>query len=167
MRLSLHDVLQATRVHLGLSIAPPPTQIIVAAVLERHGRFLFVEEMVNGVLCLNQPSGRLEIGESVANGAVRETWEEAGVRFTPTSLVGIYDWYSPKSKNRYLRFAFTGTVIDWGDGRPHDPAIQKVSWLNRTELAEQKARHRSPFVFACVDDFLAGTRYPLGVVTQI
>ena len=35
-------------------------RITVAAVAERDGRFLLVEECIDGVLRLNQPAGHLE-----------------------------------------------------------------------------------------------------------
>ena len=39
--------------------------VTVAAVIERSGRFLLVEERIRGRLVLNQPAGHLEDGESL------------------------------------------------------------------------------------------------------
>lgn len=141
-------------------------QIIVASVLSHEDRFLLVEERVNGVLCINQPAGRLESGESPADGVVRETWEEAGVRFAPTHLIGAYTWHSLTERKQFLRLAYTGTILEMGNGKPNDPAIEHVTWMTRSQLTAQAARHRSPFVLTCVADYLRGIRYPLDLVTH-
>lgn len=171
MKLNVHSLLRATRRYFGIVEEPaplveivPPIQIIVASVLESAGRFLLIEENVDGVLCLNQPAGRLEVGETVTEGAIRETLEESGVRFLPQYLVGIYDWYSQKHATRFLRIAFTGPIEDMGNSVPRDPNIVRVSWLTHAQAMTQAVRHRSPFVLACIEDHLRGVRYPLDLV---
>ena len=64
--------------------------VTVAAVIERDGRFLLVEEETPEGLRFNQPAGHLEEGESLIEARVRETLEEAAYHFTPEYLVGIY-----------------------------------------------------------------------------
>src|SRR6185369_12632122 len=62
--------------------------VTVAAIIERDGRFLLVEEETAEGLMLNNPAGHLEPGESPAQGCARETLEETGHRFRPTALLG-------------------------------------------------------------------------------
>jgi 8-oxo-dGTP pyrophosphatase MutT (NUDIX family) len=50
--------------------------VTVAAVVERDGRFLLVEERTERGLMFNQPAGHLEAGESIVAAAIRETLEE-------------------------------------------------------------------------------------------
>ncbi len=50
--------------------------VTVAAVIERDGRFLLVEEETDNGVRLNQPAGHLEPDESIVAGAARETLEE-------------------------------------------------------------------------------------------
>ncbi len=57
--------------------------VTVAAVIERSGRFLLVEERIRGRLVLNQPAGHLEDGERLLDAVVRETLEETAWHFTP------------------------------------------------------------------------------------
>lgn len=64
--------------------------VTVAAVLERDGRFLLVEEQTEDGILLNQPAGHLEPDESIVAGAVRETLEESAYGFEPDALVGVY-----------------------------------------------------------------------------
>ena len=69
--------------------------VTVAAIIERDGRFLLVEEEADGRLVLNQPAGHLEPNESLVDACAREALEETAHRFKPTALVGIYRWVLP------------------------------------------------------------------------
>ena len=134
----------------------------VAAVVERDGLFLLVEERIAGELKLNQPAGHIEFGESIAAAAVRETLEETAYHFKPGALVGIYQWSPPeKPEVTYLRFAFSGEITGFEAGLALDTDIERAVWLSRDELVARTSQHRSPLLLACVDDYLAGHRYPL------
>lgn len=70
--------------------------VTVAALIEREGRFLLVEEETEDGLRFNQPAGHLDHGESLVAACTRETLEETAWGFRPTALVGIYLW--PRSR---------------------------------------------------------------------
>jgi 8-oxo-dGTP pyrophosphatase MutT (NUDIX family) len=137
--------------------------VTVAAVIERSGRFLLVEERIRGRLVLNQPAGHLEDGEALLDAVIRETLEETAWQFTPEALVGIYQWRSARGHTT-LRFAFTGSVHGYDAARPLDPPIVTTHWLAREEIAQRTARLRTPLVMRCVEDYLAGRRLPLDVL---
>ena len=137
--------------------------VTVAAVMRRAGRFCLVEEEAEGRLVYNQPAGHWERGETLADACAREALEETAHLFRPTDLLGIYRWhYAPKDVT-FLRFAFLGEVLGETD-RPLDREIRRVLWLTPDEVRAARDRHRSPLVMACIDDCLAGRRYPLEVV---
>jgi ADP-ribose pyrophosphatase YjhB (NUDIX family) len=141
--------------------------ITVAAVIERQGRFLLVEELSGGRSVLNQPAGHLEEGESLLAAVARETQEETGWRFAPTCLLGIYQWTSQENKVTYLRFCFTGQCLEHDSLQPLDAGIIRTWWLTRNELAERAGQHRSPLVLRCIDDYYSGKRYPLELYTDV
>ncbi|HSC80336.1 MAG TPA: NUDIX hydrolase [Chitinolyticbacter sp.] len=139
--------------------------VTVATVIERDGRFLMVEERILGALKLNQPAGHVEHGESIVAACVRETLEETAHHFVPTALVGIYQWSPPERPElTYLRFAFTGEITGDEPGRALDAGIEAAVWLRRDELVARSTEHRSPLILACIDDYLAGLRYPLALL---
>jgi 8-oxo-dGTP pyrophosphatase MutT (NUDIX family) len=135
--------------------------VTVAAVLERDGRFLFVEEDIEGRRVLNQPAGHLDPGESLAAACAREVLEETAHRITPTALVGVYRWHFAAKDVTFLRFAFCGTVDGFDAARKLDKEIVRTHWLTLEELKARAGMHRSPLVLKCVEDYLAGRRYPL------
>jgi 8-oxo-dGTP pyrophosphatase MutT (NUDIX family) len=145
---------------------PRPTAT-VAAIVVRHGRFLVVEERTDEGIRINQPAGHLEAGETLAAGAVRETLEETGYHVLPTALVGIYRWQSLASRATFIRFAFACEIAGHDAQRPLDEGILRALWLPYDELAALRAKHRSPLVLRCVDDFRAGLRRPLDLVTEL
>ena len=142
-------------------------EVTVAAVVERSGRFLLVEELISGRLVLNQPAGHLEDQETLIEAVVRETREETAWRFQPEALVGIYLWRSPDTERSFLRFAFCGTVDDHRASQPLDQGIQRALWLSREQLLAQPGRLRSPMVMRCLDDYALGRRWPLQTVASL
>ncbi|MCW5576575.1 MAG: NUDIX hydrolase [Burkholderiales bacterium] len=134
--------------------------VTVAAVVEQEGRFLLVEEQTADGIRYNQPAGHLEEGESLVEAVIRETLEESARHFTPTGLVGVYQYRKPGSPVTYLRFAFTGEVSAPEDC-PLDTGILRALWMPAAEIRTCRERHRSPLLMQCVDDYIAGRRYPL------
>jgi 8-oxo-dGTP pyrophosphatase MutT (NUDIX family) len=138
--------------------------VTVAAVIERDGRYLLVEEASSRGPVLNNPAGHLDAGESLVEAVVREVFEETACRFTPEHLVGVYLVASEHSDITYLRFAFTGAIGEPEPGRVLDEAILRTLWLRPDEIAAQATRHRSPLLARCIADHHAGRRYPLDLL---
>lgn len=141
--------------------------ITVAAVTETDGRFLVVEERINRRLVFNQPAGHVEHGETLLDAVVREVREETAWGFVPQALLGVYLWRNPSSGRSYMRFAFTGRVIDHNAAQPLDRGIVRTHWLSRQDLQEREPRLRSPLVLRCIEDYLGGTRLPLEPIANL
>ncbi len=140
--------------------------VTVAAIIERDGRYLLIEEETADGLRWNNPAGHLDPGESPAQGCAREALEETAHHFAPTSLVGIYlaDGRQGTENVTYLRFAFAGALGEAVPGRALDRGIVRTLWLTPQEIEASRDRHRSPLVWQCVKDHLAGRRYPLDLI---
>lgn len=138
--------------------------VTVAAIVERDGRFLLVEEDTERGRLFNQPAGHLDAGESLTRAVARETLEETAYTFEPTGLLGVYQYHSSADDVTYIRFAFTGRITGPEAGRALDAGIIRTIWLTPQEIRRETARHRSPLVMRCIDDYLVGRRYPLDVL---
>ena len=139
--------------------------VTVAAVIERGGRFLLVEERIDGRLVLNQPAGHLDPGESLVAACRREVLEETAHAFEPRALVGVYRWHYAAKDVTFLRFCFAGDAGEADAQRKLDKEIVRLHWLTPAELATRRSEHRSPLVAKCVADFLAGRRFPLELLS--
>lgn len=87
---------------LGKSV----TYIVACVLINEHNEVLMIQEAKQS--CAGKwylPAGRLERGETIADGAVREVLEETGLNITVTTLLGLEcaggSWY---------RFILTGEV---------------------------------------------------------
>ena len=147
--------------------------VTVAAIIERRdgdtSRFLLVEEHTPEGLKLNNPAGHLDPEESPEQGVIREVLEETACVFTPDRLVGVYlsRFQRPATFEdvTFVRFAFGGTVGAPDPTRPLDEGIVRTLWMTLPELRASRARHRSPHVLGCIEDYVAGRRYPLSTIT--
>ena len=149
--------------------------VTVAAVIARDfggiQKFLLVEEETRDGLRLNNPAGHLDPFETLAQACARETLEETAFHFQPTALVGVYMSRFEREQPEgllditYLRFAFCGELGAEVPGQPLDDGIVRTLWLSADEIRASVARHRSPLLLTCIEDYLSGRRFPLEMVT--
>jgi len=142
--------------------------VTVAALIERDGHFLLVEEDTADGLRLNNPAGHLDPGESPIQACIREVLEETAHDFTPTAVVGVYLNRFRRTRTgddiTYLRFAFAGQLGTHHGWRALDEGIVRTVWMTPEEIRATADRHRSPLVLQCLEDYRAGRRAPLELV---
>lgn len=139
----------------------------VAAIVEKNGQFLLVEESTSRGNRFNQPAGHLEDGETIIDAVIRETLEETAYDFMPEALLGIYHWKHNHNKTTYLRFAFIGSVSNHYPEQALDDGIIRAVWMGIEEIRQQQHLMRSDQVLTCFEDYLAGKRYPLATITHL
>lgn len=142
-------------------------ELTVAAVVERDGRFMLVEERIDGRLVLNQPAGHVEDGETLLAAVVREVLEEAAATFIPQATIGAYLWSRGAGRIPYLRVVFAGHAAVVHPQRKLDIGIERVLWLSRSELSACSAKLRSPMVLRAVSDYEHGIRYPVDLFEDL
>ena len=129
--------------------------------------FLLVEERSNGKVVFNQPAGHLEPGETLTEAVTREVHEETGFSFEPTGLLGFYLWPCEEADTTFLRLAFCGDATAPVETPELDDGIIATHWLDREQILAKQSQLRSPLVLRCIDDYLAGTRYPLSSLNEL
>ena len=117
--------------------------VTVAAIIERGGLFLLVEEHTPEGVKLNNPAGHLDPGESLIEGCAREALEETAHDFRPTSLVGVYMSRMQRASTgediTYLRFAFCGELRKQQSGRALGAGVIRTVWLRADEIRARLA----------------------------
>ena len=139
----------------------------VAAIIERDNKFLLVEEETERGNRFNQPAGHLEDGETLIQAVIRETMEESAYEFTPEFLLGVYQWKHTLNDTTYLRFAFIGKAGVHYPMQELDEGIVQAVWMDIDEIRDKANLMRSPQILTCIEDYLAGKRYPLEVITNL
>lgn len=140
--------------------------VVVAAIVEQDGKFLLVEEETSDGIRLNQPAGHWERGETLLDAVRREALEETGHHVEPVALLGSYTTSNPARDITYLRFAYVCSVAGFDPDYQLDKGIVRAVWMSPDEIAASPIRHRSPLVMHCVNDYLAGRRFPLDFVVH-
>jgi len=116
--------------------------VTVAAIVEKDGRFLLVEEYADDALVYNQPAGHLEKNETLIEAIRREVREETA----------------------YLRVCFIGHCDRHYPDQPLDEGIMRAVWLSREELEADANRLRSDLVLRCIRDYQSGQTFPLDLL---
>lgn len=147
--------------------------VTVAAIIEKNGQFLLIEEHTPEGLRLNNPAGHLDPGESPVEACTREALEECAYDFKPTHLVGIYlnrfqreaRDNAPAEDITYLRFAFCGELGSFHSTQALDHGIVRSLWMSPEEIHASAHLHRSPLVVQCMTDYLRGQRFGLEMIS--
>ena len=139
----------------------------VAALIENDGRFLMVQERIDGKSVFNQPAGHLEDSETLIDAVIRETREETAWHFEPESITGIYRWRHPENQETFIRVSFAGKGLYHDPAAELDSCIERTLWMSAAEIRCQPDKLRSPLVLRTLDDYLAGSAYPLALLTNL
>ena len=143
-------------------------RVTVATVVADQGRFLMVEERDKQSLQMvyNQPAGHLETGESIVQGAIRETLEETGYVVSPLGIVSV-GLYRPKGRDdTYCRITLSAEVSEHDVNAELDPDIHRVWWMSREQIEAESARLRSPMVLDSIERYQSGQIYPLSLLAH-
>lgn len=136
--------------------------VTVACVVHAAGKFLVVEETINGKVRWNQPAGHLEADETLVEAAQRELYEETGIAATPQSFIRMHQWIAPDN-TPFLRFLFAIELDEQRPGTPHDSDIDRCLWLSADEILNS-TQLRSPLVAESIRCYQQGECYPLEVI---
>ena len=84
------------------------------------------------------PGGGLEVGETPAAGAVREAFEETGVRCQAVALVGVYDsrLWGFISRHHFYAFSFLCRPIGNIQSHFHNDETLDTDWFAEDALPE-------------------------------
>ena len=135
-----------------------PTDLTVAAVIAKEGRYLIVEERAMGSTVLNQPGGHIESGETPEQAVVREVLEETGCTVVCGELIGVYLWIHPQTRQQFLRIMYVAEYVDRDETRVLDKSTVAVRWISAADLEHRRRSARTPVVLRAVRDFEAGLR---------
>jgi ADP-ribose pyrophosphatase YjhB (NUDIX family) len=144
-----------------------PTDLTVAAVVPRDGRYLIVEERASGIIVVTQPGGHIEAGESPEQAVIRETLEETRCTIAVDGLLGVYLWIHPQTRQQFLRIVYVANFVDEDPALDLDDGVYAVHWYTLEDLNRRRKSLRSPVVTRCIEDHAAGHRQPRSLLANL
>lgn len=138
--------------------------VVVSGIIEKDEKFLMVHEAHGPYKGLwNIPAGKLDIGESLVEGAVREVYEETGYKFKPEKIVGIYLRHN--KDNSTLHIVFKGSYKETKNELKGD--IDEVRWFSFKEVISMDEKTiRSEFTKRRIQDYLSGQEYSIDILKE-
>jgi ADP-ribose pyrophosphatase YjhB (NUDIX family) len=107
-----------------------------AAVIDDAGHLLLIQRADNGQWAM--PGGLSEVGETPAEGTVREVFEETGVRCRAVALVGVFDsrlWGTTFPHHMYQFLFLCKPLNDKKTNGPTTPQeVQDIGWFIEDNL---------------------------------
>jgi ADP-ribose pyrophosphatase YjhB (NUDIX family) len=108
-------------------------KVDVRAVIFRSGKILMVRESTDGFWTL--PGGWADVGYSPYEIAVKEVFEEAGIKVTPSRLLAIFDKLKhPHPPDLYHVYKIFILCNDSGEDLCPGMEITEAQWVNRNEI---------------------------------
>jgi 8-oxo-dGTP diphosphatase len=119
-------------------VAAVVTPSVFVAVREEQARLLLVRRCDSGAWEL--PGGRVDVGESAVEAAVRESVEETGLRVRITGLVGLFtdpayvvEAASGGEIRQQFVVCFHGWAV-WGRPRPDGQEVCDAAWFDPEDV---------------------------------
>ena len=147
---------------------PNTAQVVCANIVLRDDHLLLVRESKRAALGRwSLPAGRLEVGESLREGAAREALEETGLRVEVGALLGIYHCPTSLEGGAAVHFVFRSEVCS---GQLRTTAQQpEVTFVSRLEVDDllDKNLIRGQHVRLALQAADAGTALPVDLVAEV
>jgi ADP-ribose pyrophosphatase YjhB (NUDIX family) len=117
---------------------PSPISGADAAVIDENGRILLIQRADNGHWAM--PGGALEVGETPAQGALREAYEETGIRCELTGMAGVWDSRLCGTVSRHHLYQFVFLARPLNKNTPESPIHPQetlgMAWFTAADLPE-------------------------------
>lgn len=120
--------------------------IVAAAVIKKDGKYLLVQEKQERVRGLwNFPAGRVDVGDTIEQTAIREAKEETGYDVELMRKLIVYQDTAQES----VKHAFEAKIIGGDLAYPQDE-IMDVQWFTFNELQNMRNSLRDSYIMAAI-----------------
>lgn len=122
--------------------------VVGAVILKENNKYLLVQEKQPKAYKLwNLPAGRIDVGETIEEGAIREAKEETGYEVKLKDRVGIYH----ENGDNAVKHVFTADIIGGELDIPEDEMFD-AKWYSLEEIKSLEGELRAPWILKSILD---------------
>lgn len=126
--------------------------VVAGVVIKKDGKYLLVQEKQPKAFGLcNFPAGRVDVGDTIEQTAIKEAKEETGYDVELMKKLDIFQ----ESADKEVRHAFTAKIIG-GDLKYPEDEILDVRWFSFKEIQEMKDKLRSGWIIGAISVLESG-----------
>jgi len=120
--------------------------VVAGVVIKKDGKYLLVQEKQPKAYGLwNFPAGRVEVGDTIEQTAIKEAKEETGFDVELIRKIDIFQ----ESADKEVRHAFTAKIIG-GELKYSKDEIMDVQWFTFDEIQNMKDKLRSGWIIGAI-----------------
>jgi len=121
--------------------------IVAGVILKKEGKYLLVQEKQPKAYKLwNFPAGRVDVGDTIEETAIREAKEESGFDVRLIRKVGIFQ----KKANEPPKHIFEARIIR-GELKFPEDEIMDAQWFSYGEIKGMKDKLRNEWILEAID----------------
>lgn len=121
--------------------------IAAGVVIKQEGKYLLVQESMPSQYGLwSWPAGKVDVGETIEEAAVREAKEETGFAVVLVRKLGI--WQETVAVS--VRHAFEATIVGGALRVPKDELLD-VRWFTKQEIYGMQDKLRSSWIIGAIE----------------
>lgn len=121
--------------------------VVAGVVIKKDGKYLLLQEkQPKAYMLWNFPGGKVDIGESFEQAAIREAKEESGYDVELIRELGIFQETSTKAVKHYFEAKIVG-----GELKLPEDEILEAKWFTYDEVKQKEDKLRNDGILKCIE----------------
>jgi len=121
--------------------------VVAGVVIKRDGKYLLVQEKYEKIYGLwNFPAGRVDVGDTIEETAIKEAKEESGYDVELIRKIDIFQ----NSANEAVKHAFEAKIIG-GELKFPEEELLDAKWFTYEEIIEMKDKLRGTWILEAIN----------------
>lgn len=120
--------------------------VVAGVVIKQNGKYLLLQEkQPKAYMLWNFPAGKIDVGETIEQAAIREAKEESGYNVELIRQIDIFH----STVTSAVQHAFEAKIID-GELKIPENEIMDAKWFTFEEIKQMKDKLRGEWILGAI-----------------